>query len=233
MAYQPLDWDPSWLLLLKTNQMSSTELFQKLDLSKVERFTFDRAIKISMFLKNKLNGNKRAAVLDLGSSGGVFSLVLNLMLDAHCTAVDDDRYILIQEEENISSISHMSSRFEKINMNNIISVNSSIEDFIGDLPEVPLYDIVLNLNILHHFYTGYGQGTDIGKLDWNEFKTLMNKIGVITGKYMFFETNSMVFPNYEQYMTDLLYLGGFESLELVTRSYATDGSLRAVWCFIK
>ncbi|MEK8131083.1 hypothetical protein WMW72_24575 [Paenibacillus filicis] len=233
MVYQPLDWNSDWLILLKTGRISSTELFTRLELNEVERFTFDRAISISNYLKSKWTPKDRYAALDLGASGGVFSLVLNTMLDMHCTAVDDDRYILIQDENSLSSITQMNSRFKNIHINNVLSINSSIEDFIEKLPNVPLYDVVLLLNILHHFFTGYGQGTEHGKLEWDEFKSLVVKLGVITGKYLFFETNSLVFPNYEKYLTDLLYLGNFDKLELVTRSYATDGSLRAVWCFIK
>jgi hypothetical protein len=231
MSYQPLDWDSSKLLELKNNKINLVKLFESLDLNETERFTFDRAVSICNFLLQE--GLFEPTVLDLGSSGGVFSLTLNYMLSAHATAVDDDRYILVQGESNDSSIKTMKDRLSSNNINGIIPVNSSIEDYINNLPPFPIYDVVLLLNILHHFYTGYGQCSDHGYMSWEETIALIQKIGNITRKYLFFEINSLVINEYENYITDILYAGGFRELKYVSRSIATDGKIRALWCFVK
>ncbi|MGQ7884793.1 hypothetical protein [Paenibacillus sp. WC2504] len=231
MSYQPLDWDIISLLQMKKDKIDTISLFNSMNLSSVERFTFDRSIVISQFLLDK--GLKRPSVLDLGSSGGVFALTFKIILDAHVTAIDDDRYILIQGETESSSIKMMKNRLKRLNIQGIIPINTSIEEYIGNLPPIPLYDSVLLLNILHHFYTGYGQGSSYGQMDFEETSQLLRKIGAITSKYLFFEINSSVIKDYEQYLTDIMYICNFRKLEYVTRSVATDGSLRAIWCFIK
>lgn len=231
MSYQPLDWNITNLLSLKEEKINLVDLFQRFKLHDVERFTFDRAVAISNFLREK--NVKKPTVLDLGSSGGVFSLTLKYTLDAHAIAVDDDRYIQIQGENDVSSINAMKKRLEANHIEGIVPINSSIEDYIEKLPPHPLYDVVLLLNILHHFYTGYGQCSEYGKMSWEETSKLLKKLGDITNKYLFFEINSLVIDEYENYLTDIMYAGGFSKLEYVTRSVATDGKIRAIWCFTK
>lgn len=231
MTYQPLDWNSDLILQLKRDKIHLVEVFQQTNLSDIERFSFDRALAISNFLSEK--GVDKPAILDLGSSGGVFSLTLKITLDAHATAVDDDRYIDIQGENFQSSIRLTRERLDQSNINNIITVNSSIEKFISELPPYPVYDVVLLLNILHHFYTGYGQCSEYGQMSWEGTIELLKKIGTITRKYLFFEINSLVIHKYEKYLTDIMYAGNFNKLEYVSRSVATDGEIRAIWCFTK
>ncbi|MBU5444375.1 class I SAM-dependent methyltransferase [Paenibacillus sp. MSJ-34] len=231
MSYQPLDWNQELLLRLKNDKINIVSLYEQLDLSSVERFSFDRALAICNFLN--LNNIEKPVVLDLGSSGGVFSFALRVTLNAHVTAVDDDRYINIQKENEQSSIMMMRERLEKCKIDRVIPVNSSIEDFLHTLPPFPVYDVVLLLNILHHFYTGYGQMSQHGKMNWGEKVEILRKIGLITKKYLFFEINSLVINDYEKYLTDIMYAGEFKSLEYVSRSVATDGKVRAIWCFKK
>lgn len=230
MTYQPLDWNQQQHYLLKQDKVDIVSLFLNTSMEEVERFTFDRAIVISNYLLNKV---KNPVVLDLGASGGVFSYVLKIRLDAHVTAVDDDRYITIQGENQHSSIKSMKKRLDEMNVQGIIPINSSIEEFVKKMPPVPMYDAVLLLNILHHFYTGYGQFSEYGQLSWEETKELLRQIGDITKKYLFFEVNSLVIQDYEYYLTNIMYAGGFSRLEFVGRSSATDGSIRTVWCFVK
>ncbi len=231
MSYQPLNWTFEKLRTLKDEHIDLISLYNDTDLSNVERFTIDRAVSIVNYLREK--GNKYNAVLDLGASGGLFAIVLRMALNVHVTAVDDDRYITVQGEESSSSINEMKNRIEQNNIKQIIPVNSSIELFLDQLPPFALYDCVLFLNVLHHFYTGYGQLSNYGQLSWDETKKLIEKIGKITSKYLFFEINSLVIDDFEKYLTELMYLGRFREIEYVTRSFATDGNVRNVWCFIK
>lgn len=231
MSYQPLNWDIDKLIRLREEKFDLIDLYQTYNLKNVERFTFDRAVAIANFLRDKKE--KKVTVLDLGSSGGVFSVVLKMTMDSHVTAVDDDRYILIQDEDEDSSIERMRGRLDQKNIPDIITVNSSIETFLQELPAVPLYDVVLLLNVLHHYYTGYGQCSDYGQLKEEDIRLLINKLGIITNKYLFFEVNSLLINGYETYLSDIMYQGGFKKIEYVTRSCATDGKIRIVWCFIK
>lgn len=232
MSYQPLKWELNELVpILKNDFIDTVSLFNSINLQEVERFTFDRAIMIINFLRSK--GTTSPAILDLGASGGVFSFLLNIAMGAHVTALDDDRYISVQNENKESSIKNTAVRVKELEFKNFVTIDSSIEEFILNSPPFPLYDAVLFLNVLHHFYTGYGQGSDYGKMNDRDLKDMLFKLGRITNKFLFFEVNSYVINDYEKYLTDLKYTLCFREFELVGRSTATDGSTRAIWCFSK
>lgn len=231
MTYQPLKWNMSVLLSLKNDKADLVRLFNETDLDNVERFTFERAFAIAKDMQRDKIYNP--AVLDLGSSGGVFSLIIKMLLDAHVTSIDDDRYIDIQGENAESSIVKMHERLKMGNIHGVTPRNISIEEFLNNCPSCPLYDSVLLLNVLHHFYTGYGQCSEHGKMNLNEVTKLLKKIGDITTKSLYFEINSLVINDYETYLSDIMYAANFSRLEYISRSTATDGTIRALWCFKK
>jgi hypothetical protein len=228
MTYQPVVWTQELLLALRHTPLDVNGIYQSLDIRDVERCSIDRLALLIQDIRE--SGISRPRVADLGCSGGFFSVGLAVSVAAHVTAVDDERYITIQGESAKSSLEQFRARIDKLGINNISVINQPVESFLAQHSGgASAYDIVLLLNIIHHFATGYGQQSLVGKLGPDEFVDFLQHLGRVTEHILYFETNAKYFDNYESVLIDMMLYGGFDSLTCLGFSLATDGSRRILW----
>ncbi len=231
MSYQPLSFSDEFLIQLSRRPLDLVSLYENLSLTNVERSCVDRLAMILHDLeREKINSPN---VLDLGCSGGFFSMGLASTVASHVVGVDDDRYITIQGEDNLSSVNNTKKRIEQLGITNAIFHDQPIENYLLQGNAQEQFDVVLCLNILHHFYKGYGNLTLEGKLEENMYYRLITRLGEITNKVMYFETNESFFDNYDKALLEILHYGQFSTLSLLGGSPAADGELRIVWKFQK
>lgn len=231
MSYQPLKYNQNLIRQLKSIPFNPEEIYETLDLHGVERACIDR---LSMIIRDTRKSNVTSpTVLDLGCSGGFFSIGLAASIDAHVTGVDDNRYIKIQGEDWLSSIEESEKRAKNLNIESVNFIEAPIEDFLLKRKHYYGFDYVLCLNILHHFYKGYGNLTQEGKLEKHIYLDLVKKIGQLTKEAMYYETNCSFFDNYDESLLEIYHYGGFSSLNMIGGSPAADGEQRILWKFQK
>jgi SAM-dependent methyltransferase len=231
MAYQPVNIDLNFITKLKEQNIDLEKLYELLDLNNVERNCLDR---LGMIINDiKSSNNKVPSVLDLGCNGGFFSIGLATCAAGSVVGVDDDRYIKIQGEDLSMSIKEANKRIEKLGVHNVILINEPIEYYIFNRYLFDKYDTVLCLNILHHFYKGYGNLTSEGKLESDAYRELLIKLGQMINHSMYFETNAAFFPNYETALIEIMTYCNFTKLHYLGVSPAADGELRILWKFQK
>lgn len=230
--YQPVIWTQELLLQLRHVPLNVFDIYQSLNLNDVERCTIDRLAIIIEDIRQL--GLMRPSAADLGCSGGFLSVGLAVSVAAHVTAVDDERYIAVQGESMESSLAQFRARIDRLGIQNVSVVEQAIESFLAEQAGQGYgYDVVLLLNILHHFRTGYGQQSLVGKLNPDEFIELLKHLGKITRQALYLETNALYFPNYEDLLLDILLHGEFAHLTYLGFSLAVDGSRRILWRFDK
>jgi hypothetical protein len=133
------------------------------------------------------------------------------------TAVDDARGSSCGYSDN-AFLAPLRCAKREFGLEHLEIVDAPIERFLTEFPD-RRWDIVLCLSVLHHFYTGYGDHLDTGRLTEEERASVFRAIGRVTRSVLFLEIDHGRVP-------DMAGIRGTGRIQRRQSSASPSGSFR-------
>jgi SAM-dependent methyltransferase len=188
-----------------------------------ERACFDRYLCILDALERRSLFD--CSLLDIGCSNGFFAYLFAVSLCRQVTAVEDERGALAGYSEN-AFLGPLYKAKQEYALRHLEIADAPIERFLASCPERQ-WDVVLCLSVLHHFYTGYGDHPDRGRLTDAERRALFRAIGRATGSVLYLEVDHGRVPG--DFFAEFSELGGFKGRATIGSSASAVGETRTLF----
>ncbi len=211
-----------------TNYFSLLNLDSKK--SEIDRICLDRFLLIRERIFDQ--GWVNTSILDLGGGGGYFSWLFYLTVACQVDMVEDERAKLFGYNE-ASFLTHIEEKKNVHLAEQLVIHKQTIESFLNQKAGLEKWDIVICLSVLHHFLTGYGDDSSIGKLDEESLMKIFQQFGMVARKAVFIEVDPERIKNYEKFIRDLMKIGGFSGMSILGSSHSGIGVERNIIELIK
>lgn len=163
-----------------------------------------------------------SSLLDIGCSSGFFAYLFAVTACRQVTAVEDARGASAGYGEN-AFLAPLLRAKQQYALHHLEIIDKPIEQFLVASPDRQ-WDVVLCLSVLHHFYTGYGDHPDRGRLTEEERQDLFAAIGQATGSVLYLEVDHGRVP--DEFFADFMKRGGFRGCALIASSASEVGETR-------
>jgi len=188
-----------------------------------ERACFDRYLRILDSIET--HSLIDPSLLDIGCANGFFSYLLAVTTCRQVTAVDDARASSCGYSDN-AFLEPLRQTQREHGLEHLEIVGAPVEQFLSEHPGRQ-WDIVLCLSVLHHFYTGYGDHTDTGRLTDEQRVSVFRAIGQATRSVLFLEVDHGRVP--ESFVPEFAELAGFKSVDPIGSSASAVGDTRVLF----
>src|ERR1019366_4743264 len=189
-------------------------------ISDAERACFDRYFRILDSIET--NSLVDPSLLDIGCANGFFAYLFAVTTCRQVTAVDDARGSSCGYSDN-AFLAPLHRAKREYGLEHLEIVGAPIEQFLTECPDRQ-WDIVLCLSVLHHFYTGYGDHPDMGRLTEENRASVFRAIGRATRSVLFLEIDHGRVP--DSFLPEFVELAGFKSADPIGSSASAVGDTR-------
>ena len=165
------------------------------------------------------------SLLDIGCANGFFAYLFAVSLCRQVTAVDDARGALAGYGKN-AFLGPLKRVKREYALKHLEIAGAPIEQFLGAHPD-RRWDVVLCLSVLHHFYTGYGDHPDRGRLTDEARRKLFQAIGRATGSVLYLEIDHGRTP--DDFFAEFSDLGEFRGHSVIGSSSSAVGETRILF----
>jgi SAM-dependent methyltransferase len=165
------------------------------------------------------------SLLDIGCSNGFFAYLFAVSLCRQVTAIEDARGALAGYSED-AFLGPLCKAKRQYALEHIEIADAPIERFLAACPDRQ-WDVVLCLSVLHHFYTGYGDHPDRGRLTDEERRAVFRAIGRATGSVLYLEVDHGRVP--ADFFDEFSDLGGFKGRTAIGSSASAVGETRTLF----
>ena len=192
-------------------------------IQRAERCCFDRYLQLLNALEERSLFD--CSLVDLGCAGGFFSYLFAITLCRHVTAVEDGRSLWAgySKEAVLQPLFRAKKDHE---LGHLEIVEAAIEEFLT-AHHGRQWDVVLCLSVLHHFFTGYGDDTQRGRLTEEERGSVFQAIGRATGTVLFLEVDHSRVP--EDFVAEFVSAGEFRGYHALGSSASAVGDSRVLF----
>jgi SAM-dependent methyltransferase len=185
----------------------------------VERLCVDRYLQILNALENRALYD--GSLLDIGCSSGFFSYLFAITACRQVTAVDDSRAAPSGYSDD-AFLRPLRAARQEYGLRHIEIVDAPIERFLAAAGRT--WDIVLCLSVLHHFYTGYGDHPERGRMTARERRSLFRSIGRATGTVLYLEIDHGRVP--ADFLDEFSEASGLRHSQVIGSSSSAVGETR-------
>lgn len=186
----------------------------------VERLSVDRYLSILDALEHRALYD--CSLLDVGCSSGFFSYLFAVTACRQVTAVDDSRGAPSGYAGD-AFLRPLRAAREEYGLRHIEIVEAPIEQFLAAKP-MRSWDVVLCLSVLHHFYTGYGDHPERGRMTARERRSLFKLIGKATGMVLYLEIDHARVP--ADFLSEFSEASGLSHSQVIGSSSSAVGETR-------
>ncbi|MGB6943707.1 MAG: class I SAM-dependent methyltransferase [Bryobacteraceae bacterium] len=187
----------------------------------VERLSVDRYLQILDAIESRALFD--SSLLDIGCSSGFFSYLFAITTCRQVTAVDDSRAALSGYSDD-AFLRPLRAARQEYGLDHIEIVDTPIERFLASAERI--WDIVLCLSVLHHFYTGYGEHPDRGRMTPTERLSLFQSIGRTTGTVLYLEVDHGRVP--ADFLDEFSQASGLHHSRVIGSSSSAVGETRSL-----
>jgi SAM-dependent methyltransferase len=166
-----------------------------------------------------------SSLLDIGCSSGFFAYLFAVTACSQVTAVEDARGALAGYGEN-AFLAPLRRAKREYALHHLEIIDKPVEQFLIACPDRQ-WDVVLCLSVLHHFYTGYGDRPERGRLTEEGRQDLFVAIGRATGSVLYLEVDHGRVP--DEFFADFMKWGRFRGCDLIASSASEVGETRSLF----
>jgi len=193
------------------------------DPSGAERACYDRYLCILDSLERRSLFD--CSLLDVGCANGFFAYLFAVTLCRQVTAVEDMRGASAGYGEN-AFLAPLLRAQREAGLRHLKVLDAPIEEFLKSCPDRQ-WDVVLCLSVLHHFYTGYGDRPEVGRMGEDERRSLFAALGRATGRVLYLEFDHARVP--EGFLSTFRDSGGFAGSAVIGSSASAVGDTRDLY----